>query len=98
MFALCNFSVDVTASLAVSIMVVSSAKVIIVRFSIFGIPLLYSRLNQGPRKLPCGTPALTFLSSEDQGVCLLKSLHVFFVICRAAYVLFNPSYQTITKA
>jgi hypothetical protein len=54
-------------SLSVVSITVSSAKVAVVDSGEVGVSAVYNRYNNGPRKLPCGTPAL----SEDSSLNLL---------------------------
>jgi hypothetical protein len=58
----CN-SEAMAGSRSVSSNAVSSAKVAVIDSSEAGRSAVYSRYNNGPRTLPCGTPVLTGVSS-----------------------------------
>jgi hypothetical protein len=57
--SVCSFCEVKAGSLFTATTAVSSAKVAVVDSGEAGRPAVYSRYNNGPRTLPCGTPALT---------------------------------------
>ena len=62
--AICSFSVASSLVFPTAKMAVLSAKVAMVSFSRVGISHVYKRYRNGPKTLPCGTPAVIAFSSE----------------------------------
>lgn len=91
--AFCKLSVDITEFHTVSITAVSSTMVATVISSIFGMSLVYSRYNKGPRTFSCVTPDVTSLRSAYSLTCL--TLHSLSDMMCSLYI--NSSCQTLSR-